>query len=148
MSGISLSQSSQESENSGGDDIVGGGGGGGGGGDDWESVPVKGKKGKGGSKVSGGEKKGAALPHNLPVAPGTPQAIALANAAAKIGQKGGSSGGGRGHFFGLWVGNVHSHLVNADELRSRNRPPLSSRVSERSFGMVESTLGFRVIARS
>ena len=38
------------------------------GGDDWESVPVKGKKGKGGVKSA--DKKAAGILHNLPIAPG------------------------------------------------------------------------------
>jgi hypothetical protein len=38
------------------------------GGDDWESVPVKGKKGKGGVKSA--DKKSAGILHNLPIAPG------------------------------------------------------------------------------
>jgi hypothetical protein len=72
--------------------------------DDWEAV---GKKKKAGAKAAG-PAAGAGPPYTQPGV----------SALSQDKQGGKTKDGGKMHFFGLWVGNVHSEVVDQEELRA------------------------------
>ncbi len=71
--------------------------------DDWEAV---GKKKKAGAKAAG-PAAAASMPYTQPGISALPSD-----------KQGGRTKDGKIHFFGLWVGNVHSEVVDQDELRA------------------------------
>ena len=80
--------------------------------DDWEAVGKKKKAAKGG----GGGGAGAA---GMPYGSTASCSAGSAPAQALDKQQGGAKArDGKMHFFGLWVGNVHSQVVEQDELRA------------------------------
>ena len=75
--------------------------------DDWEAVGKKKKAAKGGGVISAGP----GVPYNNNVSAVSSPAQALDS------KQSGKARDGKMHFFGLWVGNVHSQVVDQDELR-------------------------------
>lgn len=75
--------------------------------DDWEAVGKKKKAAKGGGAVAAGT--GMPYGNNVAGMPSPAQALDS--------KQTGKARDGKMHFFGLWVGNVHSQVVDQEELR-------------------------------